>query len=158
VGTIVELAVDDTRLVANEHGVRVDTLVETGMPLVLADGEALKMAVKNLVINAVKYGEGQPVRVSAKSRRAGNTADVPIAVEDHGPGIPADERSQIFEPFFRGRVARNLEIEGSGIGLSIVRQVVRLHGGRIRVSNLDERGTRFTLQLRAMSAGAKVPV
>lgn len=153
---LIGLAVADTQLVAAEHGVRIDTLIETPLPPVLADKEALKMAIKNLLVNAVKYGNRHPVRVSAKSRRAGAAFDVLITVEDQGPGIPSDELPQIFEPFFRGRVARGLEIEGSGIGLSIVQQVVRLHGGRIRVSS-GERGTKFTLQLRALPAGSSVP-
>jgi two-component system OmpR family sensor kinase len=109
------------------------------------------MAVKNLVLNAVKYGDGGPIRVVASGG-----SDIAIAVEDEGPGIPSDERRRIFEPFFRGRLAREQEIEGSGIGLSIVKQVVRSHGGRVRVSNGERHGARFVLQLPAMRAAARV--
>jgi signal transduction histidine kinase len=158
VGAVVGVALADCQLIAGEHGVRIDTLVETKLPLVLADREALKMALKNLFTNAIKYGSGHPVRVSAKSRRAGGSVDVFVTVEDDGPGIPADELPRIFEPFYRGRIARHLEIEGSGIGLSIVRQVVRSHGGRIRVASAGAKGTRFTLQLPAIKAGASIPI
>ena len=77
-------------------------MIEPGLPIVLADRDALKMALKNLVLNAVKYGHGGPVRVSASGG-----SDVAIAVEDDGPGIPEEERRRIFEPFFRGRLHRN---------------------------------------------------
>ena len=72
-------------------------------------------------------------------RRAADS-DVAIAVEDDGPGIPEEERRRIFEPFFRGRDAREREIEGSGIGLNIVKQVVKSHGGRVRVASGEGRG------------------
>ena len=109
------------------------------------------MALKNLVLNAVKYGHGGPVRVSASGG-----SDVAIAVEDEGPGIPDEEQRRIFEPFFRGRHAQELEIEGSGIGLNIVKQVVKSHGGRVRVGNREDKGTRFVLQLPAMKTPSAV--
>jgi signal transduction histidine kinase len=75
-------------------------------------------------------------------------------VDDDGPGVPADEQDRIFEPFFRGRLARDMEVEGSGIGLSIVRQVAKAHGGRVRVASSSSQGARFVLQLPAMKASA----
>jgi signal transduction histidine kinase len=85
-------------------------------------------------------------------------SDVAIAVEDEGPGIPDEERRRIFEPFYRGRSAQELEIEGSGIGLNIVKQVMKSHGGRVRVGKGASKGARFVLQLPAMKAAARVPV
>ena len=128
-------------------------MIAPGLPIVLADQDALKMALKNLVLNAVKHGRGGPVRVIASGG-----ADVAIAIEDEGPGVPRAERRRIFEPFYRGRVARELEIEGSGIGLSIVKQVAMSHGGRVKVMDGDRQGARFVLQLPAMKAGASVAV
>jgi signal transduction histidine kinase len=163
---VIASAVEESRAVA-PHGQQIDTVIEPGLPIVLADGDALKMAVKNLVLNAVKYGHGGPVRVSASrgpqradfARWGGSGgSDVAIAVEDEGPGIPEDERHRIFEPFYRGRSARELEIEGSGIGLNIVQQVMKSHGGRVRVGKGTSKGARFVLQLPAMKAAARVPV
>jgi two-component system, OmpR family, sensor histidine kinase SenX3 len=141
IADVIASAVEESRAAA-PHGQQIDTVIEPGLPIVLADRDALKMAVKNLVLNAVKYGQGGPVRVSASGG-----ADVAIAVEDDGPGIPEEERRRIFEPFYRGRHAQDLGIEGSGIGLNIVKQVVKSHGGRVRVGNGDGKGARFVLQL-----------
>ncbi len=134
VADVIASAVEESRAAA-PAGQQIDTVIEPGLPIVLADRDALKMAVKNLVLNAVKYGHGGPVRVSASGG-----SDVAIAVEDDGPGIPEEERRRIFEPFFRGRHAREREIEGSGIGLNIVKQVVKSHGGRVRVASGEQGG------------------
>jgi two-component system OmpR family sensor kinase len=144
IADVIATAVEESRASAPQ-GQRIDTVIEPGLPIVLADRDALKMAVKNLVLNAVKYGRGGPVRVSASGG-----AEVAIAVEDDGPGIPAGERRRIFEPFYRGRHAQDLQIEGTGIGLNIVKQVVKSHGGRVRVASGAGKGARFVLQLPAM--------
>lgn len=158
VAAIIDSALAESRAVSPE-GQRIDASIDANLPALMADRDALKMALKNLVLNAVKYGRGGPVRVAAKAGRSATGAEeVLISVEDEGPGIPPEERHRIFEPFFRGRLAHEMEVEGSGIGLSIVRQVARSHGGRVRVTAADPRGARFVLQLPAMKAGAPVRV
>lgn len=158
VAAIVESALAESRAVSPE-GQRIDASIDAGLPPLMADRDALKMALKNLVLNAVKYGRGGPVRVAARAGRSATGAEeVLISVEDEGPGIPYEERHRIFEPFFRGRLAHEMEVEGSGIGLSIVRQVARSHGGRVRVTAADRQGARFVLQLPAMKAGTPVRV
>ena len=152
IADVIASAIEESRAAA-PAGQRIDSVIEPGLPIVLADREALKMALKNLVLNAVKYGHGGPVRVLASGG-----ADVAIAVEDEGPGIPEEEQHRIFEPFYRGRLARTHEIEGSGIGLNIVKQVVRSHGGRVKVGNGERKGARFVLQLPAMKTASTVSV
>ncbi len=158
VAVVIDSALAESRAVAPD-GQCIDISIEAGLPGVMADREALKMALKNLVLNAVKYGRGGPVRVAAKATRSATGGEeVSITVEDEGPGIPDEERHQIFEPFFRGRLAREMGVEGSGIGLSIVRQVARSHGGRVRVGAGERQGARFVLQLPALKPGAPVLV
>jgi signal transduction histidine kinase len=152
VADVIASAIEESRAAA-PAGQQIDTAIEPGLPIVLADRDALKMAIKNLVLNAVKYGRGGAVRVSARGG-----SDVAIAVEDDGPGIPEDEQHRIFEPFYRGRLARDHEIEGSGIGLNIVKQVVKSHGGRVKVGNGTANGARFVLQLPAMKTARRVSV
>ena len=152
IADVIASAIEESRAAA-PAGQRIDSVIEPGLPIVLADRDALKMALKNLVLNAVKYGQGGPVRVSASGG-----SDVAIAVEDDGPGIPVEEQRRIFEPFYRGRHAQDHEIEGSGIGLNIVKQVVKSHGGRVRVANKEQKGARFVLQLPAMKTAAAITV
>jgi signal transduction histidine kinase len=152
IADVIASAIEESRAAA-PAGQRIDTVLEPGLPIVLADRDALKMALKNLVLNAVKYGHGGPVRVAASGG-----SDVTIAVEDDGPGIPEEEQHRIFEPFYRGRLAQDHEIEGSGIGLNIVKQVVKSHGGRVRVNNGEPKGARFVLQLPAMKTAQRVSV
>jgi two-component system OmpR family sensor kinase len=93
-----------------------------------ASQRLVRQLIRNLVENAVRHGEA-PVEIEL-SHAAGSGGAVIIAVNDHGPGIPEDERERVFEPFYRpsGRA----ESAGSwGLGRSIVRQIARRHGGTV---------------------------
>jgi signal transduction histidine kinase len=106
--------------------------------------DAFRQVVLNFLDNAVRYGRsGQTVRVIGA--REGHL--VRIAVEDEGPGVPPPERERIFEPFQRGAGAVGSVVVGSGIGLSVVRQIVRAHGGRVRVEDAPGGGARFVVEL-----------
>jgi signal transduction histidine kinase len=150
VAEVIDRAVEDSRVVALA-GTTVVCDVDPRLPLVMADADALRAAIKNLVVNALKHGRQSPVRITARADRSGQ---VVIEVEDHGPGIPDDELPRVFEPFFRGRRAHDTQVDGSGIGLNVVYQVVRSHGGRIRVSRAEPHGTRFTVQVPGLPLGA----
>jgi two-component system phosphate regulon sensor histidine kinase PhoR len=112
------------------------------------DKRALELAVMNLVDNALKYArEGGRVEIDAGTLDGG---DAFLRVTDFGPGIPQNERSRIFERFFRGATADSTRARGSGIGLSLVRHIAEAHGGRVRVfspAHPDGRGARFTIEL-----------
>ena len=104
------------------------------------DAGRVGQIVANLLSNAVKYGAGKPIRVSV--RRIGDAAE--IAVSDRGPGIEESEQKRIFERFERGEAPRS----GSyGLGLWIVRELLRLHGGSIALQSSAESGTTFTVKL-----------
>jgi signal transduction histidine kinase len=132
--------------------VRADADVAVDLPPVLGDEAALKRALGNLLDNAAKYGGDAPwVGVRASVR--GPTVEV--TVEDHGPGIPPDEREQVFEPFYRGRDARARRIRGSGLGLSLVRGIVESHGGNVRIGDSSAGGAALTVTLPALRGGAE---
>jgi two-component system OmpR family sensor kinase len=107
-----------------------------------ADPRLLGRALSNLLRNAQKYAAGT-IRLSAG--RTG--ARVTIAVEDDGPGIPAEERERIFEPFYRLDRSRDRATGGFGLGLSIVRKAVQLHGGSVHVEGSSLGGARFVVSL-----------
>ena len=115
------------------------------LPPVSLDGPLIRQALLNLLDNAVKYGnEGQVVRVGLD--RAGDGA-VRLWVEDEGPGVSEGERRRIFEPYHRLSRDRDSAVAGSGIGLAVVREVARVHGGSARVERGGGGGARFVIEL-----------
>jgi two-component system OmpR family sensor kinase len=114
----------------------------TGLGHVEGDTRLLARAVGNLLRNAAKYS-AERIVLSAR-REAGG---VVIAVEDDGPGIPEAERERIFEPFFRLDRSRDRATGGFGLGLSIARKAVLLHGGRLAVEESKLGGARFVITL-----------
>jgi signal transduction histidine kinase len=154
---VVEAAVDSFQQDLRARGGTLETVVGTGpedAPLVLADAEALRQVVENVVGNAIKYG-GEPPSVTVRISRvnAPGSAEVQIAVEDRGMGIPASELRLVFEPFFRGREAMNRQIRGTGLGLSLVHRVMKAHGGTVAVESTPGQGSRFVLSLPGATAG-----
>jgi signal transduction histidine kinase len=122
------------------------------------DRQALQQALVNLIDNAIKHSPtGAEVTVGIEAgpdeRHDGGEAGpraragVSLFVEDHGPGIPADEQERIFEPFYRRGSELRRETRGIGIGLSIVKHVAEAHGGRVVVLSSPGTGSRFTIEL-----------
>lgn len=129
---------------AERAGVTIERDIPEALPAVRGDRSALASALQNLLGNAVKYGgPGGWVRVSAHV--AGRM--LRISVEDRGLGIAADERQRIFEPFYRGREAVTRQIQGSGLGLHLVKRIVEAHGGTVSVDSESGRGSTFTMAL-----------
>lgn len=113
-------------------------------PQLRGDRDKISLALHNLVGNAVKYTPaGGQVRVKASAE-----ADtLRFEVVDNGIGIATEEQDLIFERFYRAKDARVTDQTGSGLGLTLARQVVRLHGGEISVQSEKDRGSRFTMTL-----------
>jgi two-component system OmpR family sensor kinase len=109
---------------------------------VWADARLLSRAVGNLMGNARRYAETRVVL------RAAREADgVKIVVEDDGPGIPAGEREQVFAPFYRLDRSRDRATGGFGLGLSIARKAVQLHGGSLTVEDGSMGGAKMVIRL-----------
>jgi len=124
--------------VASSEGgyeVEIETDLSSNMKPALGNPIAIKRAISNLVVNALRYGNGW-VKITT-----GMTADNKLAwvtVEDNGPGIPQDQISKLFEPFTRGDTARGSE--GTGLGLAIVKRIVSQHQGAVVVNNRSQGG------------------
>ncbi|MFC0250804.1 ATP-binding protein [Massilia consociata] len=108
------------------------------------DRRLLARAVCNLLRNAQKYAGS---RIELSAARNGNAIE--IAVDDDGPGIPEDEREKIFDPFYRLDRSRDRATGGFGLGLSIARKAVALHGGTLRAESSALGGARFVITLPA---------
>jgi len=120
--------IDDQKLALRAKHLKFDVNVQD--VTLNADSEKLRVMLDNLVSNAIKFSPvGGTIRVSA--RKAGD--EVELDVVDEGPGIAPEERSLVFEPFYRGRKAADALVKGTGIGLSVVREYVQMHGGTAEV-------------------------
>jgi two-component system OmpR family sensor kinase len=109
--------------------------------------DSLAVLASNLADNAVRYTPPGG-RVVVRVRRDG--AEAVLEVADDGPGIAPDERSRVFDRFYRGA---NVDAPGSGLGLSIVRQIADLHGARLAITDgVDGRGVTVAVRLPALSA------
>ena len=106
---------------------------------------ALRQLLLNLLDNAVKYGADRSVVTVAVTPRDGGGAR--ISVTDTGPGVPHADRERIWRPFDRGGAAEKHAAGGSGIGLTIVRQIAEEHGGRAWVEGAPEGGARFVVEI-----------
>jgi PAS domain S-box-containing protein len=138
---------------AAQQGVTLAGSAPPGRP-VLADRARLVQVIDNLIANAVKFtGEGGQVQVSAVT--AGR--EWRIDVQDSGIGVPPDEIGRLFDRFFRASNATAAGRPGSGLGLSIVKEVAELHGGRVEVSSSLGAGTTVSLFLPGQEAEAPAP-
>jgi signal transduction histidine kinase len=140
--------VDDFRERASASGRRVelDAPADTDQPRVdiRADREALALALRNLLDNAVKYSPEASLVTTSVERATGL---VRIHVRDEGPGISKDEQRLIFRKFTRGTAARTADVKGTGIGLAMADEIVKAHGGRLELASEEGRGSTFTIVL-----------
>jgi signal transduction histidine kinase len=112
-----------------------------------ADPEAISVALRNLVDNAIKYSPGHPAIWMEWAREDHCVA---IRVRDQGPGIARSERKAIFRKFVRGSAAAAANVRGSGLGLAMVRHIVTAHGGAVTLASQPGQGSTFTILLPAM--------
>ena len=112
--------------------------------MVIGDPAALLRAFQNLIENAAKHG-GPGTTIEITLLVADHSLE--IMISDQGPGIPANEMNEIFEPFFRGSRARSGQVRGSGLGLSLVKSIVVAHGGDVSVTTEIGTGSTFTVSL-----------
>ncbi len=135
----------DLLALAAEEAARVDAAVSGAPVRITADPRLLRRLVRNLIENAAKYAPGSPVEVTVAA--AADTGAI-LTVEDRGPGIPEGERERIFEPFYSAHRDADMPTGGSGLGLALVRQIARFHGGGVRCVPRDGGGSRFEVTLR----------
>lgn len=143
---VIDSALSDVHSLIEESGAVIERRIEPGLPFVTADEAALKQCLHNLVTNGLKYGgEGRWLGITARSR----DGEVDIAVADRGIGIDPAELAQVFDPFYRGEAAVASQIHGTGLGLSLARDLVQGMGGSIEAVSTPGKGSEFTLRLKA---------
>jgi heavy metal sensor kinase len=143
---VMQAAIEDAAILA--PGLRIEHTIEPGIT-VAADGDLLRQVVQNLVSNAIKYNRPEGT-VSFVLRRAG--ANVLLTVSNTGAGIPPEDRGKVFERFYRGDKARNRNVDGLGLGLSLSREIARAHHGDLVLENTPGGTTVFTLILPGITS------
>jgi PAS domain S-box-containing protein len=137
---------------AREKRVALEFLMPPKLPVVQGDRDKLALAVHNLVGNAIKYTPaGGRVTVRPEVVRQ----QVQIEVADTGIGIKADEIERVFERFYRAKDERVAKITGTGLGLTLAREVARLHGGDVTADSKFNQGSTFTLALPLRGTGGE---
>jgi two-component system phosphate regulon sensor histidine kinase PhoR len=130
--------------VAGQRGIRLVRNFAAGLPALVGDADLLARAVENLVSNAIKYSPGgTDVTISASN----DDSAFSIQVADQGYGIPEAGLARIFEKFYRVPRIQDADVPGTGLGLSLVREIAELHGGSVTVRSEVNAGSTFTLRL-----------
>jgi len=146
---VIERVLADMSGQASHKGVSLHLVVQPSLPLVMGDPQQLKQAFSNLVDNAIKFTpEGGEVEVAIRRDDTG----LCIQVSDTGIGIPEDEQPHVFDRFYRGKAHRTLHINGTGLGLALVKAVVESHHGHIHLSSSPGEGTTVEVILPVSSA------
>jgi signal transduction histidine kinase len=148
IGKVIEDALATSQRSLDENGFRVETRLPADLPEVSGDGPALRRAVENLIANAVKYAaDGSWIALGARVPSGDNGRFIEVTVEDRGPGIEAEDLPHVFDAFYRGRGRSAGALPGSGLGLTLVRNIARAHGGRVAVNSAAGKGATFTIFL-----------
>jgi two-component system sensor histidine kinase KdpD len=141
VSVLIDSALNKLRILLEDREIRKELASE--LPEVLADAELAELTLRQLVTNALKYSHPEsPIVIRARHENR----KVTISVKDSGPGIPQKELSRIFDRYYR--LAETVDrVPGTGIGLSIARDIVRAHGGEIWAESATGQGTEFFFTL-----------
>ncbi|SDR34352.1 ATP-binding protein [Pseudovibrio sp. Tun.PSC04-5.I4] len=136
----IALMLEDLEVEAEVVGADVASSFD-GDPLVIVKGRAFRRCLLNVISNAARYGKTLRIK-------GNRTPDwLIITVDDDGPGIPREERENVFRPFHRLDTARNQDSGGSGLGLAIARDIVRSHGGEIFLRQSPLGGLRVRVRI-----------
>jgi signal transduction histidine kinase len=157
IGETLQFARDDamteirrpTDIAALVHSI-VDDMADAGMPVKMQPAgpivydcrpDALKRAIRNLLDNAVKYGKAASAAIQSTPKT------IEIIIDDEGPGIPEQELSRVFDPFYLLEESRSRETGGVGLGLAIAQSIVQAHRGELVLSNRPTAGLRARIAL-----------
>ncbi len=140
---IVEEVIQTQKVAANKKHIKITSEIDKNLPEISADQDAIKQVGVNILGNAIKFTkEGGAVIVSLSQ----NGESISLRIQDNGVGIPKKDINKIFEKFYR--VSRPGSVyQGTGIGLAIVNEIVKLHKGQIRVESKENQGTLFEIIL-----------
>lgn len=144
VADLVRSTLESYRFEIEQNGFKFEEKIDSDVPPLYVDREAIARSLLNLVNNAVKYSSNEKYLAVRLYRHSNG---VNLEVVDHGIGIPAKEHLKIFEKFYRVGDPLVHNTKGSGLGLSLVRHIVKAHGGEVAVESAPGKGSRFIITL-----------
>nr|WP_314543983.1 HAMP domain-containing sensor histidine kinase [uncultured Massilia sp.] len=128
---------------------RIAVHVPPGLPALSGDAQKLQQALTNIVSNSIKYSDANtPIEVSAFLAAPGAQPAVGIRVQDHGIGMTPEQQGQIFDAFYRAD--KGSSVQGSGLGMTIFKEIIDLHGGTVELRSTPGKGTEITMILPAI--------
>lgn len=158
----IDAALRNCDALIRESGCTVELHLASGLPSAYADPSALVHCIGNLLSNAARYaasGKSITVRARPEISTEPDAPDKParlfIDVEDLGPGIDSRDVPHLFEPFYRGRHSRERQIQGTGLGLALVKSIMDGLGGKVEVRTAKGQGSQFRLVLPVAAAGGR---
>ena len=143
--SLVNMAVADLDYWISEKGFNLQTRIEDNVR-VMADPEACKQAIINLLSNAIKFSRNRKEIFVGLKKENGS---IVLYVEDKGIGIKEDQMDLIFEPFYRVGQQDAKDISGTGLGLTVVKDIIAAHNGKIHVESKLNEGSKFTIILNS---------
>ncbi|HEX5876064.1 MAG TPA: HAMP domain-containing sensor histidine kinase [Pyrinomonadaceae bacterium] len=150
IAELVRNTLDSYRYQIEQQGFAFEEQIDTSLPAVRVDREAIARALVNLVNNALKYSDNEKF-LGVKLYREQSV--LKLEVSDRGIGIDRNEQSRIFEKFYRTGDPLVHNTKGSGLGLSLVRHITQAHGGDVEVESTPGRGSKFTMKLPLAQPG-----
>lgn len=136
--------INTTNKYLEDKGIEIDFKSNINKKIIQVDVDKFERIILNLLSNAIKFSDkGSPILVSIDS----DDKYINISVEDKGMGIPKDKLNFIFTKFAQVDKTLTRNAEGSGVGLSIVKKLTELHGGKINVESKEGQGSKFTISL-----------
>jgi signal transduction histidine kinase len=149
---VVQAALRNHEALLRESGCAVELDIAPGLPPAAADSAALVHCIGNLLSNAARYAaSGKSITVRAQLENAADASSsrkpsmLCIDVEDLGPGVDPRDVPHLFKPFYRGRQSRERQIQGTGLGLALVKRIMDDLGGRVEVRTAKGQGSQFRL-------------
>jgi cell cycle sensor histidine kinase DivJ len=143
-GQVIDDCCSLLRFKARESGIGLVVRLPGNLPEVVADKRSLSQIMLNLLSNAIKFTDrGGKITVSARAEGAA----IMVTVEDTGVGIGAEDLPRVGDPFFQARSSYDRRHDGTGLGISIVKGLLELHGGEIQIASRLGEGTRVAVRL-----------
>lgn len=144
-GVLLHESVESIRGQLLDEETDIEADIPAKLPRLRVDPDRITQVLQNLLGNAVKYGQGSPVRLTAGLNGQGVLT---VSVADQGPGVPVSDLAHVFDKFYQvDRDTMSNSLKGSGLGLTISREIVEHYGGRIWVDSAPQRGSTFTFTL-----------